>query len=135
MHYNLTKLNFLNLFRTKNIFQDIYKINKTIPTLNSDATLTYSKTFNIFSRHTNQPESRFCKPNLKSSLIMQSHLDALRLVDAYIIRRYQNTTALLTPPTTTPCSHCHLDNDKNKYYFSGLTRTAVKRTVLGSSER
>ena len=98
MHYNLTKLDFLKLFRTKNIFLDFYKNNKIIPTLDSYPPLTYSTTFNIFSRHTNLPKSRFCKPNLKSSLIMQSQLDTLHLVDANIIRRKQNTTDLLTLP-------------------------------------
>ena len=135
MHYNLTKLNFLRLFRTKNIFPDFYKINITNPTLNSDPALTYSLTFNIFSRHANQPEFRFSKPNLKSSLIKQNKPDTSFLVDTNEIRSQQETYIWLTPPTTTPCSHCHLDNDKNKYYFSGLTRTAVKRTVLGSSKR
>ena len=135
MHYNLTISKYSGLLWTKILFPDFFKINITNPTLNSDAALTYSSTLNIFSRRTNQPEFRFCKPNLKSSLITQNKPDTSFLVDTNSVRSQQETYICLTPPTTTPCSHCHLDNDKNKYYFSGLTRTAVKRTVLGSSKR
>ena len=131
MHYNLTKLNSLRFFRTKNIFQDLYKININFLTLNSDAALTH----NNFSGHTNQPESRFCKPNLKSSLIMQSQLDTLHLVDTNIIRRKQNTTELLTLPWHNWADGGYLTAVTKHKHPSGLTSTRANRPAMSSSKR
>ena len=135
LHHNLTNLNFLRLFRTKNIFHDFYKINKNIYSLISYPDLTYYSTINIFSRHTNQPESGFCKPNLKSSLIMQSQLDTLHLVEANIIQRNQSTTELLTPAYHNWAGGGNLTTVTKQKHLSGLTSTRANRPAMSSSKR
>ena len=135
MHYNSTKLNFLRLFRTKNIFPDFFKNNKIIPTQYSYTPLTYSTTFNIFSRHTNLPEFRFCKPNLKSSLIMQSQLDTLLLVDTDFIDDKKINYICLTPPWHNWAGGGNLTTVTKQKHLSGLTSTRANRPAMSSSKR
>ena len=125
MHYNLTKI----------LFHDYYNIKNNIPTLYSDATLTYSSTFNIISRPTNQPDFKFCKPNLKSSLITQNKPNTSFLVDTNDVRSQQKTYILLTPPWHNWAGGGNLTTVTIHKHPSGLTSTRANRPAMSSSKR
>ena len=98
-------------------------------------TLTYSSKINIFSRHSNPSLFRFSKPNLKSSFIMQSQLDTLRLVDTNIIRRKQKTNELLTHVWQKLGGWCNLTTTTKYKSGNGLTPPAANRPAFPSAKR
>ena len=98
MHNNKTKYNQSRLIGTQNILHDLFNINNINLTQYSDAPMTYLSTSIIYSRHTKQPESWFCKPNLNRSLTMQNKPDTTFLVDTNFVRSHQKTYECLTLP-------------------------------------
>jgi len=125
MHYNLTKI----------LLHDFYNIKNNIPTLYSYPALTYSSTLNIFSGHINLSEFKFCKPNLKRSLIMLNQPDASFLVDTNEIRSQQKTCICLTPPWHNWAGGGSLTTVTKRKHPSGLTSTRANRPAMSSSKR
>jgi len=125
MHYNLTKI----------LFHDFYNIKNYSLTLNPYPALTYSSTINVFSRHTYQPEFKFCKPNLNRSLIMQSQLESFFLVDTDFIDDKKINYICLTPPWHNWAGGGNLTTVTKQKHLSGLTSTRANRPAMSSSNR
>ncbi len=120
---------------TKILFHDFYNIKNNNLTLNPYPALTYFSTINVFSQHSFQPEFKFCKPNLRRSLIMQSQLESLLLVDTDFIDDKKINYICLTHVWQKLGGWCILTMTTKYKHTNGLTPSAANRPAFPSAKR